>query len=136
VLSRGAAHVAIFPNLVIIASQLRVIRPVSVDETEVFIYPTLLKDAPSEVNEERLRRHESFYGPAGGGATDDLEVFERVTEGLRADLDPWILLRRGHGQEKVETDGTQVAQITSELSNRAILGHWKELMLADRQRGE
>jgi phenylpropionate dioxygenase-like ring-hydroxylating dioxygenase large terminal subunit len=128
VLSHGSGHVAIFPNLVIIASQLRVIRPVSVDETEVFIYPTLLRDAPAEVNEERLRRHESFYGPAGGGATDDLEVFDRVMAGLHADVDPWILLSRGREQERIEDDGTRVAQITSELSNRAILGHWKQLM--------
>jgi phenylpropionate dioxygenase-like ring-hydroxylating dioxygenase large terminal subunit len=128
VLSHGSGHVAIFPNLVIIASQLRVIRPVSVDETEVFIYPTLLRDVPAELNEERLRRHESFYGPAGGGATDDLEVFDRVTAGLRADVDPWIRISRGREQERIEEDGTRVAQITSELSNRAILGHWKELM--------
>ena len=128
VLSHGAGHVAIFPNLVIIASQLRVIRPISVDETEVFIYPTLLKDVPSEINEERLRRHESFYGPAGGGATDDLEVFDRVTAGLRADVDPWILLSRGYGQERVESDGSVVGQITDELSNRAILSHWKTMM--------
>lgn len=133
VLSRGAGHVAIFPNLVIIASQLRVIRPVAVDETEVFIYPTLLEGVPSEVNEERLRRHESFYGPAGGGATDDLEVFDRVTEGLRADIDPWILIRRGIGQERTEEDGTVVAQITSELSNRSILSYWKQRMLGERE---
>jgi phenylpropionate dioxygenase-like ring-hydroxylating dioxygenase large terminal subunit len=135
VLSHGAGHVAVFPNLVIIASQLRVIRPISVDETDAFIYPTLLKDVPSELNEERLRRHESFYGPAGGGATDDLEVFERVTAGLRAEVDPWILVGRGYGQEQVESDGTLLGQITSELSNRAILGHWKNLMLAGSHAG-
>ena len=132
VLAHGAGHVAIFPNLVVIASQLRVIRPVSVDETEVFIYPTLLGGVPSEVNEDRLRRHESFYGPAGGGATDDLEVFERVTEGLRADVDPWVSIERGAGQERLDEDGSTVGQITSELSNRAILGYWKQVMKGGR----
>ena len=128
VLSHGSGHVAIFPNLVIIASQLRVIRPVSVEETEVFIYPTLLGQVPPEINQERLRRHESFYGPAGGGATDDLEIFDRVTAGLRADVDPWIMLHRGLEQERVEADGTRVAQITTELSNRAILYPWRDCM--------
>jgi len=128
VLAHGAGHVAIFPNLVIIASQLRLIRPVAVDRTEVFIYPTLLGDVPAEVNEERLRRHESFYGPAGGGATDDLEVFERVTTGLRAQVDPWIRIDRGLGREVTAADGTVSGQITSELSNRAILGHWRRVM--------
>jgi len=128
VLSHGSGHVAIFPNLVVIASQLRVITPVAVDRTEVRIFPTLLADVPAEVNVQRLRRHESFYGPAGGGATDDLEVFERITTGLRARVDPWIRIDRGLGREEVGADGTVAAQITSELSNRAILGHWRRLM--------
>lgn len=132
VLSHGSAHVAIFPNLVIIASQLRWIRPVAVDRTEVYIYPTLLGDVPPEVNEARLRGHESFYGPAGGGATDDLEVFERVTSGLRAKVDPWIRIDRGLGLEVDNGDGTTTAQITSELSNRAILGHWQRVMAGGR----
>jgi phenylpropionate dioxygenase-like ring-hydroxylating dioxygenase large terminal subunit len=132
VLAHGAGHVAIFPNLVIIASQLRLIRPVAVDRTEVFIYPTLLGDVPAEVNEDRLRRHESFYGPAGGGATADLEVFERVTTGLRAQVDPWIRIDRGLGRDEVHEDGTVSAQITSELSNRAILGHWRRVMSGGR----
>jgi phenylpropionate dioxygenase-like ring-hydroxylating dioxygenase large terminal subunit len=131
VLSHGAGHVAIFPNLVIIASQLRLIRPIAVGRTEVFIYPTLLGDVPAEVNEQRLRRHESFYGPAGGGATDDLEVFERVTTGLRAKVDPWIRIDRGLGRDEVHQDGTVTGHITSELSNRAILGHWRRVMCGE-----
>ena len=62
----GGTHLLVFPNLVIIGVHLRVIRPVTV-LTEVFLYPTLLKGAPAEVNATRLRGHESFYGPAGGG---------------------------------------------------------------------
>jgi phenylpropionate dioxygenase-like ring-hydroxylating dioxygenase large terminal subunit len=128
VLGQGSGHVAIFPNLVIIAAQLRVITPLAVDHTDVRIYPTLLAGVPDEVNVQRLRRHESFYGPAGGGATDDLEVFERVTTGLRAQVDPWIRIDRGLGRDEVQPDGTLAAQITSELSNRAILGHWRRVM--------
>jgi len=48
---------------------------------------------------------------------------------LRADIDPWILIRRGIGQERTEDDGTVVGQITSELSNRSILSYWKQRML-------
>lgn len=127
-LAQGSAHVAIFPNLVIIASQLRVITPLAVDRTEVHIHPTLLDGVPDEVNVQRLRRHESFYGPAGGGATDDLEVFERIGTGLRARVDPWIRIDRGLGQDEAHADGTVSAQITSELANRTILGHWRAVM--------
>lgn len=127
-LAQGSAHVAIFPNLVIIASQLRIITPLAVDRTSVHIHPTLLAGVPDEINVQRLRRHESFYGPAGGGATDDLEVFERIATGLRAQVDPWIRIDRGLGREVVHDDGTVSAQITSELANRAILGHWRHVM--------
>jgi phenylpropionate dioxygenase-like ring-hydroxylating dioxygenase large terminal subunit len=73
ILTAGGTHLLVFPNLVFIGVHIRVIRPVKIDETQVFLYPALLKDVPMEVNVARLRGHESFYGPAGGGATDDLE---------------------------------------------------------------
>jgi phenylpropionate dioxygenase-like ring-hydroxylating dioxygenase large terminal subunit len=100
VLTAGGTHMLVFPNLVLLGVQIRVIRPITVDQTEVFLYPALLKGVPEEVNSARLRAHEAFYGPAGGGATDDLEMFERNQLGLKAQLDPWLLLSRGLGQEQ------------------------------------
>lgn len=129
-LSRRNAHLAVFPNLVIIAAQLRVIQPISVSETQISLYPTMLKDVPAEINRQRMQFHEAFYGPAGGGATDDFEVFERITLGLRAQIDPWILISRGAGKEYVDEDGAIVGQITDELSSRAILQHWQRTMMA------
>jgi phenylpropionate dioxygenase-like ring-hydroxylating dioxygenase large terminal subunit len=127
-LSRGGPHVLIFPNLVFIQTHIRMIRPVSVDNTEVFLYPYRLNDVSPVINTLRLRGHQAFYGPAGGGATDDLEVFERITEGLRANVDPWVLIQRGIGREQVEPDGSISGQITDELNNRAILHYWKQVM--------
>ena len=93
ILTSGGTHMLVFPNLVLIGVHIRVIRPIKIDETEVFLYPTRLKDAPEDINVTRLRGHESFYGPAGGGATDDLEMFERNQMGLSAQVDPWLLPR-------------------------------------------
>jgi phenylpropionate dioxygenase-like ring-hydroxylating dioxygenase large terminal subunit len=129
-IAAGAAHILIFPNLVMLAAQIRTIRPIAVDRTEVFLYPTLLGSVPEEVNRERLRKHESFYGPAGGGATDDLEVFERINTGLRATVDPWINISRGLQRQKSEPDGSLVCNITDELGSRAILHHWRDAMTA------
>jgi phenylpropionate dioxygenase-like ring-hydroxylating dioxygenase large terminal subunit len=134
-LKRRFAHVAIFPNVVLIANQIRMIRPIAVDKTEVFLSPTLLKGVPPEMTELRLRGHESFYGPAGGGATDDLEVFERMTAGLQADVDPWILMSRGMGREYTDGTGALAGQVTDELSNRAILHHWQKMMIAGAHAG-
>jgi phenylpropionate dioxygenase-like ring-hydroxylating dioxygenase large terminal subunit len=129
-LSRGGPHVLIFPNLVFIQTHIRMIRPLSVESTEVFLYPYRLNDVSSAINTLRLRNHQAFYGPAGGGATDDLEVFQRITEGLRATVDPWILIQRGFGREQREPDGSISGQITDELNNRAILQYWKRAMSA------
>lgn len=128
ILTAGGTHLLVFPNLVLIGVHIRVIRPVTIDETEVFLYPTLLKGVPAEVNATRLRGHEAFYGPAGGGATDDLEMFERNQMGLSAQVDPWLVLGRGLHQESQDMDGTLVGQITDEVTQRGIWRQWKKVM--------
>jgi phenylpropionate dioxygenase-like ring-hydroxylating dioxygenase large terminal subunit len=127
-LTARGTHLLVFPNLVLIGVQIRVIRPVQVDETKVFLYPTFLKGAPHELNVARLRGHEAFYGPAGGGATDDLEMFERNHMGLSARADPWLLLSRGIEQQHQGRDGAIVGQITDEVTQRGIWRHWKKIM--------
>lgn len=128
IFTAGGTHLLVFPNLVLIGVHIRVIRPVTIDQTEVFLYPTLLKEVPAAVNAARLRGHEAFYGPAGGGATDDLEMFERNQIGLSAQVDPWLVLGRGLHQEYKDADGTLVGQITDELTQRSIWRQWKKVM--------
>ena len=128
ILTSGGTHLLVFPNLVLIGVQIRVICPIKLNETEVFLYPTRLKDAPEDINVTRLRGHESFYGPAGGGATDDLEMFERNQMGLSSQVDPWLLLARGLHREYEDGDGTLVGQVTDEVTQRAIWKQWKKVM--------
>jgi hypothetical protein len=127
-LTARGTHLLVFPNLILIGVQIRVVRPIKIDETEVFLYPTFLTDAPHELNVARLRGHEAFYGPAGGGATDDLEMFERNQIGLSARVDPWLVLSRGRRQEYQEGDRTIVGQITDEVTQRGIWRQWKKVM--------
>jgi phenylpropionate dioxygenase-like ring-hydroxylating dioxygenase large terminal subunit len=126
-LTARGTHLLVFPNL-ILGVQIRVVRPIKIDETEVFLYPTFLTGAPHELNVARLRGHEAFYGPAGGGATDDLEMFERNQIGLSARVDPWLVLSRGRRQEYQEGDRTIVGQITDEVTQRGIWRQWKKVM--------
>jgi phenylpropionate dioxygenase-like ring-hydroxylating dioxygenase large terminal subunit len=123
IINSGGTHLLVFPNLVMIGVQLRVIRPLAPDHTEVYLYPTLLKGVEPELNEWRLRGHESFFGPAGFGAPDDLEMFERMQLGFQNDLDPWLLLARGMTRERREADGTRVGHVTDEVTQRGI---WRE----------
>ena len=128
ILIAGGTHLLVFPNLILIGVQIRVVQPLSIDQTEVFLYPTLLEGVPHELNLKRLRGHEAFYGPAGSGAPDDLEMFERNQIGLSAEVDPWLLIARGLHRERREPDGTLVGHMTDEVTQRGIWRHWKKLM--------
>ena len=94
----------------------------------MYLYPTLLKGVEPEMNQWRLRGHESFFGPAGFGAPDDLEMFERMQIGFRNDLDPWLILARGMHRERREPDGTRVGHVTDEVTQRGIWREWKRVM--------
>ena len=85
-------HLHIWPNLQLIGSQVRVIRPLSAGMTEVIGYPAMLAGVPLEINEKRLRAYEWFNGVAGFGGPDDSEIFERNQIGLECDNEPWLVL--------------------------------------------
>ena len=129
VLTVGGTHMSVFPNLVVLQNQIRTIRPVAVDRTEVLLNPVLLAGAPDDVNTTRLRLHEMFYGPGGGGVPDDIEMFRRVQIGLDSSVDPWIRFWRGRHREVRDSDGTLHGQMTDELSQRAMWREWSRQML-------
>jgi benzoate/toluate 1,2-dioxygenase subunit alpha len=121
-------NLAIFPNLLIIGVQLRMTIPVSAKRTDVHLLPTTLKGVPDEINVARLRAHESFYGSAGGGAPDDVEMFNRCSDGLRVKGAEWLELSRGIDRERTDGDGVISGHITDETPQRAFYRRWKTLM--------
>jgi hypothetical protein len=121
-------NIAIFPNLLIIGVQMRMTMPVSAKRTDVHLLPTTLIGVPDEINLARLRAHEAFYGSAGGGAPDDVEMFNRCTDGLRVKGAEWLELSRGVERERVVEDGVVVGHITDETPQRAFYRRWKTLM--------
>lgn len=122
-------NLLVFPNLLIIQYQLRVVHPRRVDRTEIDLYPTLLGGADEQTNAQRLRAHESFYGPAGGGAPGDLEMFRRVSEGLRVESMEWLPMVRGLRRTEIGPNGEQIGHVTDEHPQRAFWGRWREEML-------
>jgi phenylpropionate dioxygenase-like ring-hydroxylating dioxygenase large terminal subunit len=126
-----AFNLVVFPNLAFVGTQIRVIRPITVERTELVIYPTLLRDAPPEVNAERLRVHEESFGPAGFVSPDDVEVsLERLQRGLKATVDnEWLLLSRGLTRQEVDNRGVRTSHISDELGQQAIFREWKRLMV-------
>ncbi len=121
-------NLAVFPNLLVIGCQIRIVRPRSVGRTDVELTATLLEGVPAEVNVGRLRAHESFYGPAGGGAPDDIEMFRRVQEGLQAAPAQWLYFLRGMGMEDTLEGGVLRGHISDEIPQRAFYNQWSTLL--------
>lgn len=127
-LREGGTHTFIFPNLILIGIQMRVLQPLSADHTEVCLYPTLLKWLAPEVNTIRLRSHEAFFGSASFGGPDDSEIFERIQDGCAVQLEPWQLLSRGLHRERHE-DGMIIGDLADEVTQRGIWRQWKKVMM-------
>jgi phenylpropionate dioxygenase-like ring-hydroxylating dioxygenase large terminal subunit len=124
----GDPHIGIFPNMQIIHNQIRIINPLAVGETEVVMFPVLLKGVSPQINALRLRQHESFYGPASSGSPDDAEIFERAQRGMMAQVNPWIDISRGLARETVDSDGAIIGNVTDEVPQRAQMRQWVGLM--------
>jgi len=122
----------IFPNLAIAGSNIRVINPLSVDETDVRQYFVDLPTAPESVRAFRREQEQGFYGPSGYGGPDDVEMFERMQEGFKSAtaslLDPWVLFTRQLEDEQEMPDGQRVGGHTSEIMQRAVYRGWVRQM--------
>ena len=130
IIQTGGPHFCLFPNLIFILNQFRIIQPVSVNETVVYYYPTMLKGAPDEINHRRLAETYLIHGPAGRVAPDDFETYERNQEGFRARTNEWLVLRRGLHREQREGAGTIAGHETDETTQRGIWRHYREVMRA------
>ncbi len=130
IIANGPPHFCIFPNIIFILNQFRIIQPVSVNETVIYYYPTMLKGAPEEMNQRRLAETYLIHGPAGRVAPDDFEAYERNQVGFQARVNEWLVLRRGLHREHRENGGTLTGHETDETTQRAIWRHYREVMRA------
>lgn len=108
---------------------IRVVRPIAVDRTEVLVWPLQIKDVPDHVNKGIIRYANVHVSVSSFVQTDDLEIFERVQEGLQAGGPDWVMLARGFGKE---WDGKypdeKVGLATWETGMRAQFRYWKQMM--------
>ena len=121
-------NIFIFPNLYLFDTHLRVINPVAVDSTEVYLYVYGLEGVPEELNEGRFRAHERFYGPTGFGAPDDVEIFVSNQTGGNARGVEWSVYSRGMHRETVNEEGEFEGHSTDEAPVRAFYREWKRCM--------
>ena len=121
----------LFPNVAMSMSFFRVLRPVSVNETEIRHIALGMDGGPEIANRERMRIHEHFQGPFGFGSPDDAEAWERVQAGSHAGHDVPILVNRGLNREWVDTNGDKVSHSTDETGMREAYDMWKRMMSND-----
>jgi hypothetical protein len=125
----GGFNLVIFPNLVVLRSQIRTVRPIAVNRTEIYTNVVKLQNVPDEVNIRRMRDQEFQFGAAGTFFTDDIEIFERTQEGLQSGAVEWLVFSRGLDRE-VMKNGYLTGNMSDETQHRGMYQNWKRLMTA------
>lgn len=120
----------LFPNLACSMAFFRVLRPVSVNETEIRHIALQMDGGPKAANQARLRLHEHFQGPMGFGTPDDADAWERVQRGSQAGPDLWIMLNRGLAGDGTGPGGSNRGDVSAETGMRASYQMWKRMMAA------
>ncbi|MBP8536657.1 Rieske 2Fe-2S domain-containing protein [Streptomyces sp. MK37H] len=118
----------LFPNVAMSMAFFRVLRPISVAETEIRHVALGLDGGPEIVNRERLRIHEHFQGPFGFGSPDDAEAWNRVQRGVAGAADMPILVNRGLTRETPNDLGQPTSHATDETGMREAYAMWKRMM--------
>jgi hypothetical protein len=115
-------NINLFPNVACSMAFFRVLRPISVNETEIAHMALGMQGGPEAANQARLRLHEHFQGPMGFGSPDDAEGWERVQRGAAAGTDLWIMLNRGMAQT------SNTGDVSAETGMRAAYRMWRRMM--------
>jgi len=75
-----------------------VLRPISVDKTEVTIYCIAPKGEAAEARARRIRQYEDFFNATGMATPDDLEEFRACQQGYAGIALEWNDMCRGSTQ--------------------------------------
>jgi benzoate/toluate 1,2-dioxygenase alpha subunit len=91
-------NLCLYPNVYLMdqfGSQIRLLRPISVDKTEVTIYCIAPKGESDEARAHRIRQYEDFFNVSGMATPDDLEEFRACQEGYAGRALEWNDMSRG-----------------------------------------
>lgn len=91
-------NLCLYPNVYLMdqfSTQIRVVRPIAVDRTEVTIYCFAPKDESDAERALRIRQYEDFFNVSGMGTPDDLEEFRSCQTAYAGAGELWNDLSRG-----------------------------------------
>ena len=91
-------NLCVYPNVFLMdqfSTQIRVVRPLGVDKTEVTIFCFAPKGESEADRTIRIRQYEDFFNVTGMGTADDLEEFRACRAGYAGITAMWNDLSRG-----------------------------------------
>ncbi|MDR2678591.1 MAG: anthranilate 1,2-dioxygenase large subunit [Zoogloeaceae bacterium] len=132
----------LYPSLFLmdqISSQIRIVRPVAWNKTEIVSMCLGVKGETAADRESRIRQFEDFFNVSGMGTPDDLVEFREAQRGFEARLEPWNDISRGCDRwASGETPNSRILGIAPVLTGTEITQEglyvnqhqaWQKLML-------
>jgi anthranilate 1,2-dioxygenase (deaminating, decarboxylating) large subunit len=132
----------IYPSLFFmdqISSQLRIVRPVAWNKTEIVSQCIGVKGESDADRENRIRQFEDFFNVSGMGTPDDLVEFREAQRGFQARLERWNDISRGHDKwvsgptANSETIGINPALTGTEFTHEGLYvnqhANWQRFLL-------
>ncbi|KAI3607322.1 Benzoate 1,2-dioxygenase alpha subunit [Cupriavidus necator H850] len=95
---QNSRNLCLYPNVYLMdqfGSQIRLLRPLAVDKTEVTIYCIAPKGESDEARARRIRQYEDFFNVSGMATPDDLEEFRACQQGYAGQALTWNDMCRG-----------------------------------------
>ena len=132
ILSYNKHNTLVYPSCTIRdgIQSVRVVRPVSVNETVLESWTFRLKGAPQVMLDRTLRYSRLINSPASLVGPDDMSCYDRIQESADAGTIEWVDVHRHFGRE--ERDGERVTAIgTSDLGIRNQYAAWLDYMTAE-----
>jgi benzoate/toluate 1,2-dioxygenase alpha subunit len=138
---RRGRNLFLFPNVFLMdqsSTQIRVLKPVAPDRTEVRVYCIAPKGESRLARAARLRKFEDFFMVTGLATPDDLAALEDCQFGAAGRAARWNEVERGLGEATVGPDaaaaalGVQPVTSTDDWSHETLYHgfyrRWAELM--------
>lgn len=124
-------NLTIYPNVQFAENaslQMRVIRPLSVDKTEMTIYCLGAKGESDAAREIRIRQYEDFFNSSGLATPDDTIAYEDCQFGHRAKVMDWMQgTARGMAGHHAGADAlTREIGIAPDTAFMGTMGTWDE----------
>lgn len=122
-----------------ISSQLRIIRPIAWNKTEINSFCLGVKGESDADRENRIRQFEDFFNVSGLGTPDDLVEFREAQRGFQVRLERWSDISRGERKwvkgatPNSETIGNSPVMTGTEFTHEGLyvnqLGNWQRFLL-------